>query len=207
VYPTEYLSSSASPHARTKQINDNGEESRDLTVAVGVERDLGATDQREDQRKRERPDGEHIRRLLEEGIHQLHQVQSIHVRRQDAGRQGGHHAVRGHHRGEELQCGRGRAKVGCRASPSSHSSSTLRRTVVTYLRIFGRSIESSDLDTLLFDRLGRFLRTHTVKVDLKGSDILGAIESVGRNFEDYSDNAVESRGKKSKYTLMRRLSC
>ncbi|RLU18748.1 hypothetical protein DMN91_009105 [Ooceraea biroi] len=61
-----------------------------------------------------------------------------------------------------------------------------------------RSIESSDLDTLLFDRLGRFLRTHTVKVDLKGSDILGAIESVGRSFEDYSDNAVESRGKKKK---------
>ncbi|KAL0105062.1 hypothetical protein PUN28_016594 [Cardiocondyla obscurior] len=61
-----------------------------------------------------------------------------------------------------------------------------------------RSIESSDLDTLLFDRLGRFLRTHSVKVDLKGSDILGAIESAGRSFEDFSDNAVESRGKKKK---------
>ncbi|KYN12858.1 PREDICTED: uncharacterized protein LOC108767080 [Trachymyrmex cornetzi] len=61
-----------------------------------------------------------------------------------------------------------------------------------------RSIESSDLDTLLFDRLGRFLKTHSVKVDLKGSDILGAIESAGRSFEDFSDNAVESRGKKKK---------
>ncbi|XP_071634994.1 uncharacterized protein [Temnothorax longispinosus] len=61
-----------------------------------------------------------------------------------------------------------------------------------------RSIESNDLDTLLFDRLGRFLRTHSVKVDLKGSDILGAIESAGRSFEDFSDNAVESRGKKKK---------
>ncbi|XP_029160684.1 uncharacterized protein LOC114932576 [Nylanderia fulva] len=61
-----------------------------------------------------------------------------------------------------------------------------------------RSIESSDFDTLLFDRLGRFLRTHSVKVDLKGSDILGAIESAGRSFEDLSDNAVESRGKKKK---------
>ncbi|XP_039310998.1 uncharacterized protein LOC105198793 isoform X2 [Solenopsis invicta] len=60
-----------------------------------------------------------------------------------------------------------------------------------------RSIESNDLDTLLFDRLGRFLRTHSVKVDLKGSDILGAIESAGRGFEDFNDNAVESRGKKS----------
>lgn len=62
-----------------------------------------------------------------------------------------------------------------------------------------RSIESSDLDTLLFDRLGRFLKTHSVKVDLKGTDILGAIESAGRSFEDFTDNAVESRGKKSEY--------
>ncbi|XP_068977890.1 uncharacterized protein [Bombus flavifrons] len=61
-----------------------------------------------------------------------------------------------------------------------------------------RSIESSDLDTLLFDRLGRFLRTHSVKVDLKGTDILGAIESAGRSLEDFTDNAVESRGKKKK---------
>ena len=63
-----------------------------------------------------------------------------------------------------------------------------------------RSIESSDLDTLLFDRLGRFLKTHSVKVDLKGTDILGAIESAGRSLEDFTDNAVESRGKKSEYT-------
>ncbi|XP_043790622.1 uncharacterized protein LOC122713877 [Apis laboriosa] len=62
-----------------------------------------------------------------------------------------------------------------------------------------RSIESSDLDTLLFDRLGRFLRTYSIKVDLKGTDILGAIESAGRSFEDFTDsNAVESRGKKKK---------
>lgn len=72
----------------------------------------------------------------------------------------------------------------------------------TIKNILGRSIESSDLDTLLFDRLGRFLRTHSVKVDLKGSDILGAIESAGRSFEDFSDNAVESRGKKSEYIIL-----
>ena len=64
---------------------------------------------------------------------------------------------------------------------------------------FFRSIENSDVDTLLFDRLGRFLRTHSVKVDLKGSDILGAIESAGRSFEDISDSVDEGRGKKSKY--------
>lgn len=68
----------------------------------------------------------------------------------------------------------------------------------SFRRDYCRSIESSDLDTLLFDRLGRFLRTYSIKVDLKGTDILGAIESAGRSFEDFtSDNAVESRGKKS----------
>ncbi|XP_043267131.1 uncharacterized protein [Venturia canescens] len=61
-----------------------------------------------------------------------------------------------------------------------------------------RSIESSDVDALLFDRLGRFLRTHSVKVDLKGSDIMGAIESAGRSLEDFGDGAAEGRGKKKK---------
>lgn len=101
-------------------------------------------------------------------------------------------------------------------SPSFFLSKLLRllRTDLSFLRIFlfersifrfisyrdhrnCRSIESSDLDTLLFDRLGRFLRTYSIKVDLKGTDILGAIESAGRSFEDFTDNAVESRGKKS----------
>lgn len=53
-----------------------------------------------------------------------------------------------------------------------------------------------DVDALIFDRLGRFLRTHTVKVDLKGSEILGAIESAGRSLVG-DDSAVEARGKKS----------
>ncbi|XP_012287507.1 uncharacterized protein LOC105703590 [Orussus abietinus] len=61
-----------------------------------------------------------------------------------------------------------------------------------------RSIDSSDVDALLFDRLGRFLKTHSVKVDLKGSDILGAIESAGRSLEDISDSVAEGRGKKKK---------
>lgn len=61
-----------------------------------------------------------------------------------------------------------------------------------------RSIENTDVDSLLFDRLGRFLRTHSVKIDLKGSDILGAIESAGRSFEDISEDVEESRGKKKK---------
>ncbi|XP_046753577.1 uncharacterized protein LOC124416494 [Diprion similis] len=61
-----------------------------------------------------------------------------------------------------------------------------------------RSIEATDVDTLLFDRLGRFLRTHTVKVDLKGRDILGVVESAGRSLEDISDSVGDARGKKKK---------
>ncbi|XP_034949935.1 uncharacterized protein Osi7 [Chelonus insularis] len=61
-----------------------------------------------------------------------------------------------------------------------------------------RSIDSSDVDTLIFDRLSRFLKTHSIKVDLKGSDILGVVESAGRNLEELSDSVVEGRGKKKK---------
>lgn len=65
---------------------------------------------------------------------------------------------------------------------------------------FCRSIEGSDVDSLLFDRLGRFLKTHTIKVDLKGTDILGVVESAGRSLEEISDmTTVEGRGKKSEY--------
>ncbi|CAB0030517.1 unnamed protein product [Trichogramma brassicae] len=70
-----------------------------------------------------------------------------------------------------------------------------------------RSIDSTDLETLLFDRLGRFLRTHSIKVDLKGSDILGAIESTARSFDgssaaDDSSAAVEGRKKKKTQKMM-----
>ncbi|XP_015585619.1 uncharacterized protein LOC107263199 isoform X3 [Cephus cinctus] len=57
---------------------------------------------------------------------------------------------------------------------------------------------TTDVDALIFDRVGRFLRTHTIKVDLKGTDILGAIESTGRSLEDLTDSVVEGRGKKKK---------
>ncbi|KAJ8684345.1 hypothetical protein QAD02_020137 [Eretmocerus hayati] len=65
-----------------------------------------------------------------------------------------------------------------------------------------RSIESSDFDTLLVDRMGRFLRTHTIKVDVKGSDILGAIESAGRSLSEVKESFDESRGKKKKAQKM-----
>ena len=71
--------------------------------------------------------------------------------------------------------------------------------IVDFTFLYYRSIDSTDVDALLFDRLGRFLRTHSVKVDLKGSDILGAIESAGRSLEDFNDSVAEGRGKKSEY--------
>ncbi|XP_008548240.1 uncharacterized protein LOC103571744 [Microplitis demolitor] len=61
-----------------------------------------------------------------------------------------------------------------------------------------RSIDSTDVDTLIFDRVGRFLKTHSIKVDLKGSDILGVVESAGRSLDDLSESLVEGRGKKKK---------
>ncbi|CAD6224021.1 GSCOCG00005442001-RA-CDS [Cotesia congregata] len=65
-----------------------------------------------------------------------------------------------------------------------------------------RSIDSTDVDTLIFDRVGRFLKTHSIKVDLKGSDILGVVESAGRSLDDLSDSLVEGRGKKKKQQKM-----
>lgn len=57
------------------------------------------------------------------------------------------------------------------------------------------------MDTLIFDRLGSFLKTHSIKVDLKGSDILSAVETAGRSIEDINESVAEGRGKKSKYHL------
>ena len=83
------------------------------------------------------------------------------------------------------------------SSKQKYSSIKYNRSLFSH-----RSIDSNDLETLLFDRLGRFLRTHTIKVDLKGSDILGAIESAGRSFDENSDTALdEGRGKKSKFSF------
>lgn len=60
------------------------------------------------------------------------------------------------------------------------------------------------VESLVFNRVQRFLQTHTIKVDLKGQDIVNAVASTGRALEDVSENifaeeeSVEGRGKKKK---------
>jgi len=69
-------------------------------------------------------------------------------------------------------------------------------------------VASQDVETMLTSRLRRFLDTHTVKIDLKGSDVLNAVTSAGRALGDAADtlgltetesSVGEERGKKSKF--------
>ncbi|XP_052866971.1 uncharacterized protein LOC128273093 [Anopheles cruzii] len=64
------------------------------------------------------------------------------------------------------------------------------------------------LEQLILSRVQSFLSTYTIKVDLKGSDIVSAVTSTGRALEDVSENLLEgeeetgptgeARGKKKK---------
>lgn len=66
------------------------------------------------------------------------------------------------------------------------------------------------IESLVLSRVQSFLQTHTVKVELKGADIVNAVSSTGRALEDVSDNffgddtddKTESRGKKKKAVKM-----
>lgn len=66
--------------------------------------------------------------------------------------------------------------------------------------------QSQDVETMVASRVERFLQTHTVKIDLKGSDVLNAVSSAGRALGDaadtlgLSDDGAEETGrKKSEY--------
>ncbi|XP_017488017.1 PREDICTED: uncharacterized protein LOC108376326 [Rhagoletis zephyria] len=72
-----------------------------------------------------------------------------------------------------------------------------------------RSISGDEsFESLALNRISGFLNTHTIKVELKGADIVQAVSSTGRALEDVSEslfggsddpNATEeSRGKKKK---------
>lgn len=69
--------------------------------------------------------------------------------------------------------------------------------------------EDADVETMLVGRVERFLRTHTVKIDLNGNDVLNAVSNAGRALGDAADGlglgdddaaGDEARGKKSEYT-------
>ncbi|XP_030768092.1 uncharacterized protein LOC115891690 [Sitophilus oryzae] len=56
------------------------------------------------------------------------------------------------------------------------------------------------IESLVLDRVSRFLNSHTIKVDLKGSDLVNAVQSGARSLSEVvEDDAVEEgRGKKKK---------
>lgn len=64
------------------------------------------------------------------------------------------------------------------------------------------------IESLLFSRVQNFLKSHTVKVELKGADVVNAVSSTGRALEDVTDSMFggedsanevsEARGKKKK---------
>lgn len=65
------------------------------------------------------------------------------------------------------------------------------------------------IESLIFSRVQKFLQSHTIKVELKGADVVNAVSSTGRALEDVSDNLFggddvstnevnEARGKKKK---------
>lgn len=68
-----------------------------------------------------------------------------------------------------------------------------------------RSINADDsIESLILNRVSNFLSTHTVKVELKGADVVNAVASTGRAIEDATetvfgdDEQGEGRGKKKK---------
>lgn len=70
--------------------------------------------------------------------------------------------------------------------------------------------QAQDVETLVASRVERFLQTHTVKIDLKGSDVLNAVSSAGRALGDAADNLgltddseVETGRKKSEYYFVK----
>jgi len=70
--------------------------------------------------------------------------------------------------------------------------------------------KNADVETMFEKRVERFLSSHTLKFDLKGSDIMDSVSNAGRAMSDVTDyfglteseTAEESRGKKSKFVLL-----
>lgn len=63
--------------------------------------------------------------------------------------------------------------------------------------------DQSSIEALVGEKIVGYLQSHSVKVELKGTDILNAVASTGRSLEDLKktildDDVAESRGKKKK---------
>ncbi|KAJ8910872.1 hypothetical protein NQ315_000503 [Exocentrus adspersus] len=59
-----------------------------------------------------------------------------------------------------------------------------------------RAITSEDtIESLIYNRIAGFLETHTIKVDIKGSEIVNAVSSTARSLGDMADSLYEEEGK------------
>lgn len=47
--------------------------------------------------------------------------------------------------------------------------------------------QNADISTMLATRIERFLNTHTLKVDLRGTDVLNAVSRAGRTLDEISE--------------------
>lgn len=75
-------------------------------------------------------------------------------------------------------------------------------------------VSDESIESLILSRVQRFLESHTIKVDLKGSEIVNAVTSTARSFGDMVDSisddeeeesgepTEEGRGKKKKNKMM-----
>lgn len=68
-----------------------------------------------------------------------------------------------------------------------------------------RASADDSIETVILNRVQRFLQTHTIKIDLEGSKIMNAVTSTGRALNDVVDTLTdddsleeEGRGKKKK---------
>jgi len=62
---------------------------------------------------------------------------------------------------------------------------------------------SGSIETMVAEKLAHYLRSHVLKVELKGTDVLNAVASTGRSISDLkkymlADDTAEGRGKKKK---------
>lgn len=70
--------------------------------------------------------------------------------------------------------------------------------------------QPKDVESVLLKRVQRYLNTHSIKVDIKGADVVNAVSRTGKSITDMISSFVaeeeggateESRGKKSKFNL------
>jgi len=95
--------------------------------------------------------------------------------------------------------------IGARDTFALTEGVTVVKVPGTEQEVAPRSINADDsVESLILSRVQNFLQSHTIKVELKGADVVNAVSSTGRALEDVSENIFgddeqgEGRGKKKK---------